>query len=71
MHTDTAQLGDIKKVHEQANYINAVLNAIAEQLSQLNAKTDSKKQASKKDIANSNTKPSSSFAESISKPLSN
>ena len=30
MDTDTVQLGDIKKVHEQANYANAIWNAIAE-----------------------------------------
>ena len=41
--TDTAQLGDIKKVHDLANYTNAILNTIAAQLNQLNAKTDSKK----------------------------
>ena len=69
LDTDTVQLGDIKKVHDQANYTNAVLNTIAEQLNQLNAKTDSKKEASKKDMANSNTKPSSSFTESISEPF--
>jgi len=69
MDTDTIQLGDIKKVHEQANYTNAILNTIAEQLNQLNAKIDSKKKAAKKDMANSSTKPSSSFTESIAKPF--
>ena len=29
MDTDTAQLGDIKRVYEQANYIKAILNTIA------------------------------------------
>ena len=38
MDVDTAQLGYIKKVHEQANYTNAILNTIAEQLNQLNDK---------------------------------
>jgi len=42
MHTDTAQLGDIKKVHEQANYTNAILNTIVEQLNELNAETAKK-----------------------------
>ena len=38
-------------------------------MNQLNAKTDSKKEAAKKGMANSSTKPSSSFTESISKPF--
>jgi len=69
MDTDTTQLGDIKKFHEQANYTNAFLNTIAEQLNQLNAKTDSKKEAAKKDVASPSIKPFSSFIESISKPF--
>ena len=40
--TDTLPLGDIEMVHEQANYTNAVLSTIAEQLSQFNAKTTKK-----------------------------
>ena len=51
MDADTTQLHDIKKVHEQANYTNAILNTIAEQLNHLNAKTDSQKEAAKKDMA--------------------
>ena len=43
MDTDIVQLGDIKNVHEQANYTNAILNAITEQLDQLDAETNSKK----------------------------
>jgi len=60
---DAIQLGDLKKIHEQANYTNAILNNIAEQLIQLSAKTDSKKH-----VARSSAKPSS-FTESIFKPF--
>ena len=42
MDTDIVQLGDIEKVHEQANYTNAILNTTAEQLNQLNAETANK-----------------------------
>jgi len=31
MDTDIAQLGDIKKIHEQPNYTNDIINTIAEQ----------------------------------------
>jgi len=31
MDIDTAQLGDIKRVHEQPNYTNAIVNTIADQ----------------------------------------
>ena len=65
MDTDTVQLGEIKTVHEQANYTNAILNTIVAELNQLSAK----KEAAKKDMANSSTKPTSSFTESISKPF--
>jgi len=71
MDTDTVQLGDIRKVHEHANYTKAILNTIAEQLDQLNAKTDSKKEAAKKDMANSCTKPSSSLQKAFLNHLSN
>ena len=57
MDTDIALLGDIKKVHEKANYTNAILNTVAEQLNQLSAKTNSKKEAAKKDMASPSTKP--------------
>ena len=67
--TDTAQLGDIKKVLEQANYTNAILNTITEQLNQLKSKTDSRKEAAKKEMASPSTKPFSSFTEYISKPF--
>jgi len=30
--TDAAQLDDVKKVHEQSNYANAIFNTVAEQL---------------------------------------
>ena len=56
-------------IHEQASYTNAILNTIAEQLNQLNAKTDSKTEAVKKEVVMSSTKPSSLFTESISKPF--
>ena len=45
------------------------MNTIAEQLNQLNAKTNSKKKAPKKDMESPSTKSSSSFIESISKPF--
>ena len=67
--SDVAQLGDVKKVHEQANYTNAILNTIAKQLNQLNAKTDSRKEATKKEMARPSTKHSSSFSDNISKPF--
>jgi len=63
MDTNAVQLGDLKKIHEQANYTNAIPNTIVEQLNQLSVKTDSKK-----DVASSSAKPSP-FTESISKPL--
>jgi len=44
MDTDTVQLGDLKNVHEKASYTNDILNTIAEQLNQLSAKIDSKKE---------------------------
>ena len=67
--SDIGQLGDIKKVQEQANYTNAILNTIAKQLNQLNAKTDYKKEAAKKEMARPTTKHSSSFADNFSKPF--
>jgi len=66
--TDTVQLGNIKTVHDQANYTNAILNTIAEQLNQHNAKTDSKKEAAQKDMESPCIKPSS-FTECILKPF--
>jgi len=69
MDTDNVQFNDLKKGHEQANYTNAILNTITEQLNQLSTKTDSKKEAAKKEMESPRTKPSSSSTESVSKPF--
>jgi len=59
---DTVKLDDLKKVHQQANYTNTILQTIAEQLNQVSIKIA---KAKRKQTIN----PSTSHQDSVSKPF--
>ena len=59
---DTVKLDDLKKVHQQANYTNTILQTIAEQLNQVSIQIA---EAKRKQIIN----PSTSHQDSVSKPF--
>jgi len=71
MDTDTTKLVDLKKVHKHATYTNTILNTITKHLNQLNAKTDSKKKATKKDIASASKNPFPLLPKALPNHLSN
>jgi len=61
---DTVKIDDLKKVHQQANYTNTILNTIAEQLNHVSIRTEETHKAVKQI-----PKQIPTYADNISKPF--